>query len=186
MTMSIGRKLALLATAGLMAGIAACGPSPTNEVVVSPPPPVNTAAPADTETAAVDAANDTPPEEPSPEPDPTARPKKSGKSFKAHAKVAGFTGGASDCCKGKNECKGLGGCKTDMNECKGKNDCKAKGGCKTGTCDSTSGSAPPSGGSKACCKWQNDCKGKGGCKTNQHACMGKNDCKGLGGCKQPC
>jgi hypothetical protein len=37
-------------------------------------------------------------------------------------------------CKGMNECKGLGGCKTDgVNECKGKNDCKGKGGCKT--CD---------------------------------------------------
>jgi hypothetical protein len=28
-----------------------------------------------------------------------------------------------------NECKGKGGCKTDVNECAGKNECKGKGGC---------------------------------------------------------
>ena len=39
-----------------------------------------------------------------------------------------------DCCKGKNECKGKGGCHTDKNSCKGKNECKAKGGCKSADC----------------------------------------------------
>ena len=34
-------------------------------------------------------------------------------------------------CKGYNECKGKGGCKTDKNSCKGQNSCKAQGGCKT-------------------------------------------------------
>ncbi|HXT41900.1 MAG TPA: hypothetical protein VN887_17965 [Candidatus Angelobacter sp.] len=34
-------------------------------------------------------------------------------------------------CKGKNACKGQGGCKTGDNGCKGKNSCKGKGGCKT-------------------------------------------------------
>ncbi len=34
-------------------------------------------------------------------------------------------------CKGKNECKGKGGCKTDKHACKGKNDCKGQGGCAT-------------------------------------------------------
>jgi hypothetical protein len=34
-------------------------------------------------------------------------------------------------CKGKNECKGQGGCKTGDAGCKGKNSCKGKGGCKT-------------------------------------------------------
>ena len=35
-------------------------------------------------------------------------------------------------CKGKNECKGQGGCAVkDQNDCKGKNPCKGKGGCKT-------------------------------------------------------
>lgn len=33
-------------------------------------------------------------------------------------------------CKGQNECKGQGGCKTDTNACKGQNACKAQGGCK--------------------------------------------------------
>lgn len=32
-------------------------------------------------------------------------------------------------CSGDNECKGLGGCKTDDNSCKFKNACKGKGGC---------------------------------------------------------
>jgi hypothetical protein len=34
-------------------------------------------------------------------------------------------------CKGKNTCKGQGGCKTGDNGCKGKNSCSGKGGCKT-------------------------------------------------------
>jgi hypothetical protein len=34
-------------------------------------------------------------------------------------------------CKGKNACKGQGGCKTGDNGCKGKNSCKGNGGCKT-------------------------------------------------------
>jgi hypothetical protein len=32
-------------------------------------------------------------------------------------------------CSGDNDCKGLGGCKTDDNSCKFKNACKGKGGC---------------------------------------------------------
>jgi hypothetical protein len=32
-------------------------------------------------------------------------------------------------CKGMNECKGQGGCKTDKHACKGMNDCKGQGGC---------------------------------------------------------
>jgi hypothetical protein len=31
--------------------------------------------------------------------------------------------------KGKNACKGKGGCKTDKHDCAGKNDCKGQGGC---------------------------------------------------------
>jgi hypothetical protein len=34
-------------------------------------------------------------------------------------------------CKGLNDCKGRGGCKTDLNTCRGKNECKGRGGCKT-------------------------------------------------------
>jgi hypothetical protein len=33
-------------------------------------------------------------------------------------------------CKGMNDCKGQGGCKTDKHACKGQNDCKGQGGCK--------------------------------------------------------
>lgn len=32
-------------------------------------------------------------------------------------------------CAGKNDCKGIGGCKTEQHGCKFKNDCKGKGGC---------------------------------------------------------
>ena len=38
---------------------------------------------------------------------------------------------ASHDCKGKNSCKGQGGCKTGDQGCKGKNSCKGNGGCKT-------------------------------------------------------
>lgn len=34
-------------------------------------------------------------------------------------------------CKGLNNCKGQGGCKSGDNGCKGKNSCKGKGGCAT-------------------------------------------------------
>jgi hypothetical protein len=33
-------------------------------------------------------------------------------------------------CAGQNDCKGIGGCKTDAHDCKFKNDCKGKGGCE--------------------------------------------------------
>src|SRR5262245_29060613 len=39
-----------------------------------------------------------------------------------------------NCCAGKNECKGLGGCKTPQSDCAGKNACKGLGGCKTRPC----------------------------------------------------
>ena len=32
-------------------------------------------------------------------------------------------------CKGQNECKGKGGCKSSDHGCAGKNSCKGKGGC---------------------------------------------------------
>jgi hypothetical protein len=32
-------------------------------------------------------------------------------------------------CSGMNDCKGIGGCKTEAHACKFKNDCKGKGGC---------------------------------------------------------
>ncbi len=37
--------------------------------------------------------------------------------------------GAKHACKGMNECKGQGGCKSGDNGCVGKNSCKGKGGC---------------------------------------------------------
>src|SRR5882672_5847348 len=39
-------------------------------------------------------------------------------------------GGEKHACKGQNECKGKGNCKTDKHACKGQNECKGQGGCK--------------------------------------------------------
>ena len=39
-------------------------------------------------------------------------------------------------CKGNNECKGQGGCKSGDNGCAGKNSCKGHGGCEVPTPDS--------------------------------------------------
>ncbi len=77
--------------------------------------------------------------------------------------VTGKADAAKHACKGMNECKGQGGCKTDKNECKGHNSCKGTGGCAT---------------VKHECKGMNECKGQGG-----GAEKGKNECKGKGGCK---
>ncbi|MBS1537406.1 MAG: hypothetical protein JST20_06620 [Bacteroidetes bacterium] len=52
--------------------------------------------------------------------------KKAAKAHKASTKAA-----KEHACKGMNECKGKGGCKTADNSCKGKNACKGKGGCST-------------------------------------------------------
>jgi hypothetical protein len=38
--------------------------------------------------------------------------------------------GSGHSCKGMNDCKGQGGCKTTQHACKGMNDCKGQGGCK--------------------------------------------------------
>jgi hypothetical protein len=38
---------------------------------------------------------------------------------------------AKHACKGQNDCRSQGGCKTDAHACKGQNDCRSQGGCKT-------------------------------------------------------
>ena len=74
-------------------------------------------------------------------------------------------------CKGFNDCKGLGGCKTGDNGCAGKNSCKTKGGCATVE--------------KHGCAGMNSCKGLGGCSGGDNGCKTKNSCKGKGGCSVP-
>src|SRR5262249_41850943 len=37
-------------------------------------------------------------------------------------------------CKGQNECKGRGNCKTEKTDCKGQNQCKGQGGCRGMDC----------------------------------------------------
>ena len=103
----------------------------------------------------------------------------------------GMQYGASDCCAGRNECKGQGACAVaSVHDCAGKNECKGKGGrprrCPEGerAKGSCAGVTAPSSG---CCRGLNDCKGKGGCaEAGSHACAGQNECKGKGGCKAHC
>jgi hypothetical protein len=43
---------------------------------------------------------------------------------------AAAAAGAKECCTGKNECSGKGGCAVEgAHDCAGKNECKGKGGC---------------------------------------------------------
>lgn len=46
------------------------------------------------------------------------------------ASAEASSGGESHGCKGMNQCKGQGGCKTEAHGCKGQNECKGQGGCK--------------------------------------------------------
>jgi hypothetical protein len=98
--------------------------------------------------------------------------------FAEEKKTPATAEGAKDLhvCKGRNDCKGKGGCASDAakHSCKGKNNCKGLGGC----------AASANG-----CAGKNDCKGKGGCAVpvNHHHVGGdkggKHACKGKGGCK---
>lgn len=74
-------------------------------------------------------------------------------------------------CKGMNECKGQGGCKSGEGGAPGKNSCKGKGGCATVA--------------RHECKGHNECKGQGGCSSGEGGAPGKNSCKGKGGCQVP-
>ena len=48
----------------------------------------------------------------------------------AAAAPAGDDAKDKECCMGKNDCKGKGGCAVpEGNDCAGKNECKGKGGC---------------------------------------------------------
>ena len=111
------QNLAAAAAAGLLAGIGCASSPPVDKTDASEPtqgtgqtlevalPPAGSAPPSDL--TAVTRAD----------PPPAAT---------AHKERA--------CCKGTNECKGKGNCKTDNNDCKGLNECKGKGGCKGSDC----------------------------------------------------
>jgi hypothetical protein len=59
----------------------------------------------------------------------------SASSAAATAMPAGSGAEDKDCCMGKNECKGKGGCAVpESNACQGKNECKGKGGCHMRDC----------------------------------------------------
>ena len=101
--MNMTNSLLAAAVSGILAGAAACGGQ-------TPEP----AAPA-AEAPAAPVADAT---TPAPADDRIPADNDSGTASK-HA------------CKGLNDCKGRGGCKTDLNTCRGKNECKGRGGCKT-------------------------------------------------------
>ena len=52
-----------------------------------------------------------------------------GDVYKRQGKGGCASEDAKHSCKGQNDCKGLGGCKSGDNGCAGKNSCKGKGGC---------------------------------------------------------
>lgn len=54
---------------------------------------------------------------------------KPAQSPNAGSQPAAAVAEAKACCKGKNDCRGLGGCATDNHACAGQNDCKGQGGC---------------------------------------------------------
>jgi hypothetical protein len=100
--MNMTNTLLAAAVTGILAGAAACGGQATPEP----------AAPAAEAPAAPMAGADPHPNDRIPADNDSGSPSK-------HA------------CKGLNDCKGRGGCKTDLNTCRGKNECKGRGGCKT-------------------------------------------------------
>ena len=53
------------------------------------------------------------------------------------------TASAKDCCKGQNECKNQGWCKTDKADCRGHNECKGQGGCQNPECAYGDDPPPP-------------------------------------------
>ena len=102
--MNMTNSLLAAAVTGILAGAAACGGQP-NAAPAAP----------DAEAPAAPVADATTPEPVNdriPADNDSSTPSK-------HA------------CKGLNDCKGRGGCKTDLNTCRGKNECKGRGGCKT-------------------------------------------------------
>lgn len=61
---------------------------------------------------------------------PEEKPKADADDNQAAAAPAAKAGSDKECCMGKNDCKGKGGCAVpESNDCAGKNDCKGKGGC---------------------------------------------------------
>ncbi len=111
MAIKLNSAIAASIAAGLFA--AACGgstpPAETVDTTAAPVAAPEVVAPSDAPAPAADV------------PAPAAD---------AAAPAAEPAADAKECCKGKNECKGKGACKTDKNACKGKNDCKGHGGCK--------------------------------------------------------
>lgn len=122
----LATRLAFFAVSGLLAGIAACSAAaPATGEVVVPAPPENTAG-----TDATVAVDDTAEEPAANEP---AAPKPRTKR-QASPPPPTKSSGSKMCCRGLNECKGKGMCKTNDHQCKGLNDCKGNGGCKSPSC----------------------------------------------------
>jgi len=77
-------------------------------------------------------------EQPSPEPAATSKPAADQPTASAttapEPTAAASQKSATDCCAGKNACKGKGGCQTSKHACAGKNACKGQGGCSHRDC----------------------------------------------------
>jgi hypothetical protein len=109
--------VAAAAAAGLLAGLGCASSPPVDKTDAS--------SPADDDGQTLEVA--IPPARSAPPSDLTAAPRSDPPPMAtAHREKS--------CCKGLNECKGKGNCKTDHNDCKGLNECKGKGGCKGTDC----------------------------------------------------
>jgi hypothetical protein len=113
--MKLTQTLTAAAVTGILAGAAACGSQATPPAAPAggeAPPAAAAGEEAPPATAAVSDAGTPTTDDRTPVPTNATRPSK-------HA------------CKGLNDCKGRGGCKTELNSCRGQNECKGRGGCRT-------------------------------------------------------
>jgi hypothetical protein len=133
-------ELARLAVVGLLAGCSG-KQSPTSESLAAPAAtdatvdltPVVAPEPSLTPSVSPPAA---PPETAlaAPSSTPSAIPAISATTTARVASPSARTPTAKACCKGKNECRGKGMCKTAVHDCAGLNGCKGQGGCKPADC----------------------------------------------------
>lgn len=85
-------------------------------------------------------------------------------------------------CKGKNECKGLGGCKSESHGCKGMNECKGQGGCVAGKLFLIEASGKSEAASTTETTTKSSCSGPNGCGAKTDTPSKPNKSKGKASC----
>jgi hypothetical protein len=134
MNVRLGDHLALSAVSGMLAALSGCRgadmPAEAPAVEVRLPPDPARAAPADRPASAeedVEAAV-------AGDPERSAAVEVQEPGRRPHNWDGREGLGSGNCCKGRNECKGKGMCKTERHDCKGMNECKGLGGCRPADC----------------------------------------------------